>query len=329
VTGIEALASTMRRALVGTVMVMGLAVCAAPAAAPASPTPTSVAATAVPAASTATPIAAVNLGPVIAVLGTENFYADLLTQVGGTRVAASSILNDPNADPHEYEANPQTAKVVADAKLVIVNGIGYDDFMSKLLGASTKPDRVVINVQALLKKADDDNAHVWYDPKTMPAVADAATAALAKLDPQNANYFATLKAKYLAALKPIDDKIAVLKARYNGAPVAFTEPVAGYQADAIGLKVLTPEPFQHAIEQAIDPAPADVAVERDLLTKKKVKVLLYNSQVTSPLTQDIRDLAVKSGVPVVGVAETIPPQFKTYQEWMLAQLAELETALAQ
>src|SRR5256885_15941338 len=86
-------------------------------------------------------------GPAIAVLGTENFYADLLTQIGGTRVSVSSVLNDPNADPHEYEANPQTAKLVADAKLVIVNGIGYDDFMDKLLGASTKPGRVVISVQ--------------------------------------------------------------------------------------------------------------------------------------------------------------------------------------
>lgn len=327
-TAVVGLATTLRGALFGTVVVLGVAMCGSPEAAPASPTPPPVATTAAAATSTETPITAVNSGPVIAVLGTENFYADLLTQIGGTRVTASSILNDPNADPHEYEANPQTAKLVADSKLVIVNGVGYDDFMAKLLGASTRPNRVVINVQALLKKADDDNAHVWYDPKTMPAVADAATAALAKLDPQNTNYFAALKAKYLAALKPIDDKIAALRANYNGAPVAFTEPVAGYQAEAIGLKVLTPEAFQHAIEQAVDPAPADVAVERDLLTGRKVKVLLYNSQVTSPLTQGIRDLAVKSGVQVVGVAETIPPQFKTYQEWMLSQLAELETALS-
>jgi zinc/manganese transport system substrate-binding protein len=267
-------------------------------------------------------------GTGMAVLGTENFYADLLGQIGGTRVTVSSILNDPSADPHEYEANPQTAKLVADAKLVIVNGLGYDSFMDKLLGASTKPDRVVLNVQDILKRADDDNAHVWYDPATMPKVADAATAALSTLDPQNASYFAAQKAKYIAALRQIDDRIAALKAKYGGAPVAFTEPVAEYQADAIGLAVLTPVGFMTAIEQGIDPAPADVAAERDLLTGKRVKALLYNSQVTSPLTKEIYDLAVTSGVPVLGVAETIPPQFKTYQEWMLSQLAELETALA-
>jgi zinc/manganese transport system substrate-binding protein len=267
-------------------------------------------------------------GVPIPVLGAENFYADLLAQIGGTRVTASSILNDPSADPHAYEANPATAKLVADSKLVIVNGIGYDDFMQKLLGASTRPDRIVINVQDILGVKDGVNVHVWYDPTTMPKVADAASAALAKLDPQHAAYFADQKAKYLAALKPVSDKIAALKATYQGAPIAFTENVAGYLTDAIGLKVLTPPSFMEAIESGTDPAPADVAAERDLITGHTVKALLYNSQVTSPLTEQIRALAVASTVPVVPVAETIPPSFKTFQEWQLAQLDELAKALA-
>jgi zinc/manganese transport system substrate-binding protein len=266
-------------------------------------------------------------GAPIAVLGAENFYADLLAQIGGSRVAASSILSDPSADPHEYEASPAAAKLVADSKLVIVNGIGYDDFMEKLLGASTKPDRVVINVQEILGVKDDVNVHVWYDPATMPKVAEAATAALTKLDPQSATYFAEGKAKYLAALKPLNDKVAALKAKYAGAPIAFTENVAGYLTDAIGLTVLTPPAFMEAIESGTDPAPADVAAERDLLTGRKVKALLYNSQVTSPLTEQIRDLAVRNNVPVVPIAETIPREFKTFQEWQLAQLDELERAL--
>jgi zinc/manganese transport system substrate-binding protein len=267
-------------------------------------------------------------GTRIAVLGAENFYADLLAQIGGDRVTVSSILNDPNADPHEFEASAETAKLVADARLVIVNDLGYDDFMQKLIAGSTRPERVVLNVQAILKKADGENAHLWYDPRTMPAVADAAVVALSKLDPAGAGYFSAQKAKYLAAIKPIDDKIAALKAKFSGTPIAFTEPVAEYQTEAIGLKLLTPEGFMRAIEQSVDPAPADVAAERDLLTGKKVRVLLYNSQVTSPLTKGIQDLAVKNGIPVVGVAETIPPQYKTYQEWMLGQLADLEKALA-
>lgn len=267
-------------------------------------------------------------GAPIPVLGTENFYADLLAQIGGPHVRASSILNDPSADPHEYEASPAMAKLVADSKLVIVNGIGYDDFMQRLLGASTMPDRVVINVQDILGVKNDVNVHVWYDPATMPKVAEAATAALAKLDPQNAAYFGEQKAKYLAALKPLNDKIASLKAKYPVAPIAFTENVAGYLTDAIGLKVLTPPAFMEAVESGTDPAPADVAAERDLITGHKVKALLYNSQVTSPLTEQIRELAVQNMVPVVPMAETIPPTFKTFQDWQLAQLDDLEKALA-
>jgi zinc/manganese transport system substrate-binding protein len=304
---IGAPATRILRSLFGSAIVLALAMCAAPA-------------------STAGPT--VSSGPALPVLGTENFYADLLAQIGGSRVTVSSLLNDPNADPHEFEASPQAAKTVADAKIVIVNDIGYDDFMQKLLAASTKPDRVVINVKDVLGVKGDVNAHVWYDPQTMPKVADAVTVALSKLDPQNASYFAAQKAKYLASLKPITDKIATLKGKYSGAPVAFTEPVAEYLTDAIGLVVKTPEGFMKAIEQGTDPAPADVAAERDLLTGKKVKALLYNSQVTSPLTAGIRALAESNGVPVVGVAETIPPEFKSFQDWMLSQLDALEKALA-
>jgi zinc/manganese transport system substrate-binding protein len=267
-------------------------------------------------------------GAPIPVLGAENFYADLLAQIGGSRVTVSSILSDPSADPHAYEASPAAAKLVADAKVVIVNGLGYDDFMQKLLGASTNPDRVVISVQDLLTAKDGVNVHVWYDPATMPKVADATAAALAKIDPQNAPYYSEQKAKYLAALKPVNDKTAGMRAKYAGTPIAFTENVAGYLTDAIGLKVLTPPAFMEAIESGTDPAPADVAAERDLLTGRKVKALLYNSQVTSPLTEQIRDLATQNNVPVVAVAETIPPTFKTFQEWQLAQLDELERALA-
>ncbi len=268
-------------------------------------------------------------GSQLAVMGTENFYADLLTQIGGSHVRATSLLNDPNADPHAFETSPQDAALVADARLVIVNGIGYDDFMQQLLGAAPDPTRVVINVQQLLGVGDDVNVHIWYDPGTMPKVAQAAAAALGQLDPANAAYYDANEQAYLASLKPLTDEIALLKSKYGGAPVAFTEPVAGYLATAIGLQVLTPEAFQKAIEEGTDPAPADVAAEQDLLTGKKVKVLLYNSQVTSPITQQVHDLAVQNGIPVVGVAETMPPAYQHYVEWQLAQMQALQAALAQ
>jgi zinc/manganese transport system substrate-binding protein len=267
-------------------------------------------------------------GPPIAVIGTENFYADLLDQIGGSRVTAASLLNDPNADPHAFESSPQDAALVADASLVIVNGLGYDSFMDKLLGASSRPDRVVINVQQVLGVAADVNVHVWYDPATMPKVAAAATIALSAIEPQNAAYFAAQEQAYLATLKPIGDKIATLKTAYAGRPIAFTEDVAGYLTVEIGLDLKSPLGFMKAVEEGTDPPPADVAAELDLFTTKAVKVLLYNSQVTTPITVRIHDMALQDGLPIVGVAETIPSAYHTYAEWQLAQLDALGQALA-
>ncbi len=263
----------------------------------------------------------------IAVVGTENFYADLLNQVGGSRVSSTSLLNDPNADPHAFESSPQDAAVVADAQLVIVNGLGYDSFMDKLLAASPKPDRVVINVQQLLGEADGANAHIWYDPPTMPRLAAAVAAALASIDPANASYFSARATLYAASLAPVAAKIAAMRTRFSGLPVAFTEPVAVYLASAIGLQVLTPEGFQKSIEDGTDPAPVDVAGETDLLTKELVRVLVYNNQVSTPITSQMHDLAVANGIPVVGVAETIPADYGDFQDWQLGQLNELEQAL--
>jgi len=322
-----------RLAPVALVLSLILAACSGGAASTPSgtttaPTATSASTAAASGGASAGPaVSPVDSGPPIPVVGTENFYADLLSQIGGSRVTSTSFINDPNADPHEFESSPSDAAAVADAKLVIVNGLGYDDFMQKLLGASNQPDRVVIDVQQLLGLADDVNVHVWYDPATMPKVAAAATSALSAIDPPNAAYFAARETAYLAALAPIGQRIADLKAKYTGTPIAFTENVAGYLTGAIGLVVKTPVGFMKAIEEGTDPAPADVAAEQDLFTTKAVKVLVYNSQVTSPTTQRIHDLATANAIPVVGVAETIPAAYPTFQAWQLAQLDDLTTAL--
>lgn len=281
-----------------------------------------------PSASIAAGPLPVGSAPPIAVLGTENFYADLLIQIGGSRVSAASLLNDPNADPHAFESSTRAAVLVADARLVIVNGLGYDGFMDKLLAASPNPDRIVINVQQLLRLSDGVNAHIWYESGTMPRVAAVVSAALGRIDPANASWFGERERLYLDSLKPVAAKIAAMKTRFSGAPIAVTEPVAGYLASAIGLQVLTPQGFQKSIEDGTDPAPADVAAESDLLTSKRVRVLLYNSQVGSPITTQIHDLAVANGIPVVGVSETIPAGEADFQDWQLAQLNALEQALS-
>src|SRR2546421_2590427 len=243
----------------------------------------------------------------ITVTGTENFYADILHQLGGSKLKIYSFLSDPNADPHQYESNASGARAVADSRLVIENGLGYDSFMDKLLKASPKRDRVVINVQQLIGAMDGDNVHVWYDPTVMPRVARAAADALAQIDSPNAAPYSANLATFDASLNPIRDKVASLKQRYAGSPIAFTEPVFGYMATAIGLTVKSPPEFTKAVEEGNDPPSQAVAAEQDLLSKHQVKVLLYNSQTVTKVTTNMKDLAVRSGVPVVGVSETAPP----------------------
>ncbi|MGZ6267696.1 MAG: metal ABC transporter solute-binding protein, Zn/Mn family [Candidatus Limnocylindrales bacterium] len=263
---------------------------------------------------------------IVAVAG-ENFYGDVVTAVGGARVDVTSIISDPAADPHTYESSSRNAEAVADATLVVENGLGYDAFLDHLMAASPRSDRKVVNVQALLGLAEGSNAHVWYDPATMPRVARAVADALAQIEPAGRAGFEANLVTYLASFDPLTARIADIKARYPATKVAYTEPVPGYLLAALGFQSLTPPGFAKAIENGTDPAPADVAAERDLLTGHKVRLLLYNSQAMSPVTESIKSLAGDSGVPVVGVSETIPSRNESFVDWQLSQLNEMAAAL--
>jgi zinc/manganese transport system substrate-binding protein len=267
-------------------------------------------------------------GRIAAVAG-ENFYGDLIARVGGDRVSVTSLLSDPNIDPHTYESSPQNAEAVADARLVVANGFGYDAFMDRLLATSASSNRTAIDVQKLLGLPDGGNPHIWYDPQTMPKVARAVADALEQIEPASKPIFEANLAAYLDSFAPLTSGIAEIKSKYGGAPIACTEPVAGYLTAAMGLQVLTPDGFAKAIENGTDPAPVDVAAQRDLLTGHKVKILLYNSQATSPVTDSIKTLAEQQGIPVVGVSETMPKQSQSFVDWQVGQLSEMETALGQ
>ncbi len=264
----------------------------------------------------------------IGVVAAENFYADIVGQIAGDRVRLTSILSDPNVDPHEYETNARDAAAVANARLVIQNGLGYDTFIDRLIAASPNPQRTLIVVASLTGRKRGDNPHLWYDPATMPRLAQWVAEFLARIDPGSAAVYRDRHRAFQVSLQPLTQKIAALKARYAGVPVAVTEPVFTYMAQATGLRVLTPIAFQKAIEDGQDPPASAVAQMEDQLRKRQVKVLLYNTQTVSPMTTRIRQLAKQVHVPVVGVSETLPP-YKIYQEWMLGQLDELDAALGQ
>jgi zinc/manganese transport system substrate-binding protein len=266
---------------------------------------------------------------VINAVGAENQYANVLAQIGGRYVHVSSILDNPNTDPHTFESSPGVASEVSDAQLVVQNGVGYDDFMTKIESASSNPDRMVIVVQHLLGLPDNTpNPHLWYNPATMPAAARAMAHDLTELDPSHASYFAGNLATFDASLKPWLDAITAFKARYAGAAVATTEPVADYLLQAMGMDNVTPFQFQADIMNGVDPAPQDITLENGFFTKHEVKVFCYNQQVVDALTASIRDHAVAEGIPVVGVYETMPTPGYDYQAWMLAEVNAIDRAVA-
>jgi zinc/manganese transport system substrate-binding protein len=264
----------------------------------------------------------------ITAIGAENEYADVIAQVGGKYVKTDAVESNPNTDPHTYEASPAVAQKISQAGLVVQNGVGYDTWATTIENASPNSGRKVINVQQLLGlPVTTPNPHLWYNPTTMPAVANAIAADLAGIQPAHATYFKANAAAFIASLAPWNRAIAQFKAAYPGTAVATTEPVADYMLQAAGADNLTPFTFQAAIMNGVDPAPQELAVEKSLFTQHKVKVFLYNQQVTSALTQSIISLAHASGVPVVGVYETMPTPGYDYQSWMLAEVNALTKAV--
>ena len=264
----------------------------------------------------------------ITAIGAESEYADVISQVGGKYVQASSIMSNPNTDPHTFEASPAVAREISAAKLIVQNGIGYDDWATMIENAEPGDGRKVINVQQLLGLPDSTpNPHLWYKPATMPAVASAIATDLGQIDPAHASYYKANAASFTAGLAAWNKAIATFKAAHPGTPVATTEPVADYMLQAAGTDNLTPWTFQADIMNGTDPSPQDVSIQKSLFTGHEVKVFLYNQQVTDSLTESYIKLAQANGIPVVGVYETMPTPGYTYQSWMLAEVNALNKAV--
>jgi zinc/manganese transport system substrate-binding protein len=264
----------------------------------------------------------------IVAVGAENEYTSVIQQVGGKYVQASAIMSNPGTDPHTFEASTRVAREIGGAQLVVQNGVGYDTFMNAIENATPDSSRKVIDVQKLLGLPDSTpNPHLWYKPGTMPAVADAIASGLASLDPAHAAYFRANARAFTGSLAGWNRAIDAFKAKYPNTPVAVTEPVADYMLQAAGADIRTPFAFQADVMNGVDPPAQDVALEKGLFTQHKVKVFLYNQQVTDSLTQSFISLAEQNGIPVVGVYETMPTPGYDYQSWMLAEVRDLQKAV--
>jgi zinc/manganese transport system substrate-binding protein len=271
-------------------------------------------------------LSAVAFAKPIAIVAAENFYGDVAKQIGGPYVKVTNIMNNPNQDPHLFSSSPATAKAIAAADMVIYNGIDYDPWMDTLLSPNANQERQMIVVANLLGKKSGDNPHLWYEPNTMLVYANHLTERLGVLDAKNKNYFQQQLSNFKQQHNTLLKKIATLKQQYQGTSVIATEPVFNYMADALGLNMQGKD-FQISVMNEVAPSAKDTQDFEDKLNKRLVKILIYNGQVTNPLTDRVKSLAKKSSIPIIGVSETQPLN-QTYFGWMNDELDALAIALS-
>jgi zinc/manganese transport system substrate-binding protein len=262
----------------------------------------------------------------IKVVAAENFYGNIAEQIGGERVEVTSILSDPNVDPHEYESNVDDARAIAESGLVIENGGGYDDWMDKLLSASPNGKRILLKGFDIAVTKLPDNEHVWYAVDNAQAIAQAIADGFSRIDPAGAQVYGKNLQVFGQSLGGIRQKIAQLKSKRGGTPVGLTETIFLYQAGPLGLKVLTPFEFQKSIAEGNDPPAETVAEAESQVKERKIKVLIYNEQTVTPITTKLQDEAKAAGIPILPVTETMPSALN-YQNWKLSQLVALDLAL--
>jgi zinc/manganese transport system substrate-binding protein len=267
------------------------------------------------------------------VVASTNVWGDVAAAIGANRVRVTSIITDPSADPHSYEANARTRLAVSQADVVIENGGGYDDFMTRLVSFAAAKVTVInaVDVSGAAAAAQaagrDLNEHVWYDFAAVGKVADRITAALAAADPGDATTFRANAATFQGHLQTLTAQETADRAATQGAGVAITEPVPLYLLDALGADNKTPPAFSKAVEEGNDVSPAVLQQTEELFTAHAVKALVYNAQTTDVQTELLKKAARDNNVAVVPVTETLPPG-KSYVQWMTGNLDAISKALS-
>jgi zinc/manganese transport system substrate-binding protein len=264
---------------------------------------------------------------VIQIVAAENFWGSLVSQLGGSRVHVTSIVSDPNADPHEYESNNADARDIATANYVILNGVGYDTWANQLLSASNNPNRKVLTIGILVGKKVGDNPHLWYNPQYVNMAVIQMDKDLITIDPSGKSYYLKQLSALQSSLATYQNRIKTIKTHFKGEKVAATEDIFAYLASAAGLNLISPPAFTEAVAEGNDPPTNSVVQFQQQLESGEVKVLVYNEQTVTPLTSSMKALAAENNIPVVGVTETIQPPDTSFQVWMNAELLQLENAL--
>jgi len=272
---------------------------------------------------------AVNGSGTLRVVAAESSWGSLAAQLGGSKVAVTSIVANPNTDPHSYEPTAADARTFATGQMAIVNGIGYDPWATQLLAADPTSGRLTLDVGKLVHVPVGGNPHQWYSPAAVHAVVDRITADYERLDPAGSAYFVSRRAALLShGLARYDQLIAAIRSRYGGTPVGASESIFAALAPALGLRLVTPPSFLRAVSEGTEPTAADkLTIDRQIATHQ-IKVYVYNSQNATPDVQAQVQAARAAGIPVTTITETVDPASATFQAWQVAELRSLQAALA-
>ncbi|HEY0166466.1 MAG TPA: zinc ABC transporter substrate-binding protein [Jatrophihabitans sp.] len=277
-----------------------------------------------------TPSAPAAPGGPIEVAASTNVWGSILSQLGGSHVRATAIISNPQTDPHAYEPTPADARTIAGSRVFVQNGVGYDPWAARSVAASPDENRTVIDVGKLVGTPDGGNPHRWYSPADVAKVIDAVSAGLKRADPANAEYYDNRRRSFQAEdLGQYHQLISDIKARYPGVAVGASESIFEPMSQALGLKLATPAGFLQAISEGTDPSAADKAASEAQLSRRTVRVYVYNGQNATPDVAAQLATARRAGVPVVAVTETINPPDASFQQWQVSQLRALLAALKQ
>ena len=271
--------------------------------------------------------AAQNSGELKVIAG-ENFWGSIAAQLGGNDVSVTSIVTNPSVDPHEYESSAADARAFATADYVILNGAGYDDWGQKLLAANPSSTRHVLVIADMLHKKAGDNPHFWYNPAWVVEAAKRISADYQAIRPAHAGLFTSRRDEFLLhTLAPYQEVIDQIRASDRGMPVGSTESIFVYMAQALGLSLTSPPEFMEAISEGDDPPAQSVGTFQRLIEQRQIKVLIVNTQTVTPITDNLKQLATRNGIPVVGISETVEPPTLSFQIWQVDQLTALKEAL--
>ncbi len=266
----------------------------------------------------------------IQVAAAENFWGSIASQLGGSKVAVTSIIVNPDTDPHDYEPTAADGVTIARSQMAIVNGIGYDTWASRLLAANPSSGRAEVEVGKLLGLKEGDNPHQWYSPSSVQRVIEAIVSEYKRLDPKDAAYFDQQRTAFeTTGLAEYNRLRSEIRSRYAGVPVGYSESIFQPLGQDLGLKLLTPYSFAKAIAEGTDVSAADKQTVDAQAEDGAIKVWIYNSQNATPDVQRVNQLARAAHIPITTITETLSPASASFQQWQSAQLRSLMAALHQ